>query len=221
MKNKKHVAVTASTGIARLQFVNGQTLHHWSGYGDGHVDINILIERITTSASYANISNNINNCEALIIDEIGMISSKTLECVELICRSVKGNSLVFGGIQVIAAGSFYQLPPIPSLSDEGLYAFQSGIFCKIFPHHFKLETVLHQTEMDLIKAINELCDGRPTQDTVKLIKPLKRPIQSTEQTVHMFGNNLDVKMFNHDRLDKVPGPPKNYISEDSDDKKIL
>ena len=31
-------AMTATTGMSRLQFVHGQTIHHWSGYGDGHVD---------------------------------------------------------------------------------------------------------------------------------------------------------------------------------------
>ena len=94
-----------------------------------------------------------------------MLSCKTLEAVELICRSVKGNNLTFGGIQVIAAGSFFQLPPVPSLTDEGLYAFQSENFRKIFPLHFKLESVLRQTEPDLIKAINELCDGMPSKET--------------------------------------------------------
>ena len=134
---------------------------------------------------------------------------------------MKGNSLAFDGIQVIAAGSFYQLPPVPSLNDEGLYAFQNSLFRKIFPHHFKLETVLYQTEIDLIKAINELCDGRPIPSTVKLIKSLKHPMQSTQRTVHMFGNNFDVEMFNYDSLDKLPTPQKTYQSEDSDDKKVL
>ena len=78
--------------MARLQFAKGETIHHWSGYGDGHVDIQILTERILTSASYGHICRNILECEVLVINKIGMLSAKTLESVELICRSVKGNS---------------------------------------------------------------------------------------------------------------------------------
>ena len=43
LAKRKYIAVTASTGIARLHFADGLTLHDWSGYGDGHMDINHLI----------------------------------------------------------------------------------------------------------------------------------------------------------------------------------
>ena len=36
LQKEQKVDVTASTGMARLQFANGMTIHHWSGYGDGH-----------------------------------------------------------------------------------------------------------------------------------------------------------------------------------------
>ena len=86
LQTEKKVAVTASTGMTRLQFVGGQTIHHWSGYGDGHEDIHILTERILTSTSYGDICKNILECEVLIIDEIGMLSCKTLESVGIVCR---------------------------------------------------------------------------------------------------------------------------------------
>ena len=59
--------------MARLQFSHGQTIHHWSGYSDGHLDKNTLVERILTHASYKDVKNNIQKCEYLIIDEIGLI----------------------------------------------------------------------------------------------------------------------------------------------------
>ena len=37
----------------------------------------------------------------------------------------------------------------------------------------------------------------------------------------MFGTNLDVDMFNHDKLGKLPGPKSTFKFEDSDDHKIL
>ena len=47
-----NISMTASTAMARLQFVNGQTIHSWSGYGDGYTDLNTLIERIQSHGSY-------------------------------------------------------------------------------------------------------------------------------------------------------------------------
>ena len=51
---KKAVHVTASTGIARLHFKGGQTLHHWSSYGDGHLPVDQLIQEVMISNTYEN-----------------------------------------------------------------------------------------------------------------------------------------------------------------------
>ena len=120
--------MTASTGIARLQFTSGQTIYHWCGYGTHHVNLNTLVERIKTQGAYQRVKENILSCKCLVIDEIGLISLKTFEAVEFLCRNVKQNNLLFGGIQIIAAGSFKQLPPVPSITDSGLFCFQSPLF---------------------------------------------------------------------------------------------
>ena len=73
-----------------------------------------------------------------------MIYTKTLECVELICGSVKENSFVLGGILVIATGSFYQLPLVSSLNDEWLYAFQSSIVYKNLSTPFQIGNYIKQ-----------------------------------------------------------------------------
>ena len=73
----------------------------------------------------------------------------------------------------------------------------------------------------MIKAINKLCDGMPSKETVTLLKFLSRPVPVNPQTVFVFGTNLDVDMFNHDKLEKLPGEKRTYKSEDSDDRKIL
>lgn len=84
--DKKQIAVTTSTGMSRLQFPNGDTLHHWSGYGDGHLDLNTIIGRINLNPAYKTLKENILKAEILIIDEIGLISAKMIDTVEQICR---------------------------------------------------------------------------------------------------------------------------------------
>ena len=141
--------------MARLQFLDAMTIHNWSGYGDGHIPTETLIGQILTHPGYAATKSRIEKCEVLIIDEIGLLSAKAFDAIGKICRSVKNNGLVFGGLQVIAAGSFVQLPPVPSVIDPGLFAFQSDMFAKTFPHKIHLNTVVCQDEVDLVNAINE------------------------------------------------------------------
>ena len=160
--------ITASTGIARLHFSGGQTLHHWSSYGDGHLNVNTLIQEVMHSTSYERSRINIKEADTLIIDEIGMISAKMFSEVELLCRTVKQNNLLFGGIQVIGCGSFYQLPPVPSSGDPGKFAFESEAFNQVFPHKIIFQSVHRQKELDFIRAINKLCEGNPSPRTDQL-----------------------------------------------------
>ena len=161
--------MTASTGMSQLQFFNGQTIHHWSGYGDGHTDVNTLIDRIRNHGAYRNVKMNILLCDCQVIDEIGLISQKLFKIIELICRSICNNNMFFGGVQIIAASSFKQLPPIPSFADPGRFVSRVPIFDSVFPHHMVLDEVVRQCVKDLIKAINEFCDGNRSQETLKLV----------------------------------------------------
>ena len=121
------------------------------------------------------------------------------------CRSVRKQDLIFGGIQVIGASSFIQLPPVPSSMDPGFYCFQSKHFKVVFPHRITLDEVMCQDELDLIKAINELCLGKPSIQTVALLKSLKHEIVIDEKMVYIFGTNFDVDMFIHDKLSSLHG----------------
>ena len=131
-----------------------------------------------------------------------MLSAKAFDAIELICCSVRNLEKAFGGIQLICAGSFLQLPPVPSLLDPGLFAFQSKTFSLALSHKIHLNMVIWQRDPKLTEAINELCLGRPTKKTVELIKSFKRDIPVDDSTVHMFGTNFDVEIFNHDKLQK-------------------
>ena len=76
--------------------------------------------------------------------------------------------MIFGGIQMIAGGSFLQFPPVPSLFDPGFYAFQSDKFMQTFLHRIQLDVVMWQDEQDLINVINKLCIGNPSDTSVQL-----------------------------------------------------
>ena len=169
LSKSKHVSITVTTGMARLQFLNAMTIHHWSSYGDGHIPVDTLIEHIITLTAYEETKNRILQCQVLIIEEIGLLSCKAFEAIEKICRTTCRSDLPFGGIQIIGSGSFLQLPPVPSIMDPGRYALQSDVFQYVFPHKIQLKQVVRQNEPELIAAINELAIGEPSDCTVKFL----------------------------------------------------
>ena len=205
MEKDRQTYATTSTGMARLQFSNAKTLHSWSGYGDITIDVDTLIQRIAVNPAYESVKYNILSCDTLIIDEIGMISEKMFTSVEKICQAVRNSNLIFGGIQVIGGGSFFQLSPVPSCLDAGNYCFLSDSFWRTFPHTMKLNDVMRQREKNLIQAVNELCEGKPSNETLKLISTLSRPLSSYKDVVFIFGTNFDVNFYNHVKVDELHG----------------
>ncbi|XP_021368512.1 ATP-dependent DNA helicase pfh1-like [Mizuhopecten yessoensis] len=178
-EDSKNVAVTATTGMASLHLgSNATTLHHWAGILDGRHSIEKLQELFDNDDSYSEAKKRIQITKCLIIDEISMLSAKIFNMVESVCRLVKKNNQAFGGIQVLVSGDFKQLPPVPNyrLGDEGKYCFESEIFQQTFHHHINLPKVMRQHEEDLIKAVNELCNGSPSAETLQLMKSLDRPL---------------------------------------------
>ena len=213
--------MTASTGMSRLQFQHGFTIHSWSGYGDGHIYLEQLLPELKFSALYESTRKRILDAEVLIIDEIGLLSAKIITAIEHICRYVRNSDKVFGGIQIIAAGSFVQLPPVPSVYDEGKFAFESNMFKHIFPHRITLNAVLRQKELDFIHAINDLCEGTPSPATHTLMRSLKRPLVSQAKPVHIFGTNYEVDFFNVMTLLNLQGNERVFTAHDTGDKTKL
>ena len=91
---------------------------------------------------------NILAMDVLVMDEVSMISAETFEKVNILFKSVRTSSLLFGGVQVIAVLDPRQLPPVPDVIyvDLGQFAFQSTIWGQVLPHKVILQTVYCQDE---------------------------------------------------------------------------
>src|SRR3989339_1454151 len=101
-------AITASTGIAATH-IGGMTVHSWSGIGIKTKLEKSDLNKIKTSQY---IVKRITKTKVLIIEEISMLTGDTLSMIDTVCREIKQNSKPLGGIQVILAGDFFQLPPV-------------------------------------------------------------------------------------------------------------
>jgi len=108
----KQVGVCAPTGVAAI-IVGGSTLHSFFGIGLGTGSISSILQKINKNSAA---KKRIDETDVLIIDECSMLSSDLLEKLDSVSREVRkdGNfrEEPFGGMQIIAFGDFFQLPPV-------------------------------------------------------------------------------------------------------------
>ncbi|VDI39104.1 ATP-dependent DNA helicase PIF1 [Mytilus galloprovincialis] len=215
---KKNVSIVCSTGIAATHYGNlgAQTLHKWSGIRDGRYLIEEIVHLLRTDERYTVAKSNIESVETLIIDEISMVSSKVLNQVQVLCRQIRNSPDIFGNIQVILVGDFYQLPPVSNelYGDPGNLCFRLPWFESYFPHKINLHIVHRQDEHNLITCINELEVGDPSDESVAFLQSLNRPLQDEAGSVQLFARNIDVDMFNYNKLNQIQGELQTYHSVD-------
>lgn len=147
MDAKKKVQVCACTGIAASQ-LGGKTVHSFFGLRDGRYKTKEKISKLKTDPNNLQLKKNIEETDVLIIDEISMLSSHIFHQIETIARSIRGVPSPFGGMQIVAAGDFYQLRPVPNTlsGDKGELLVEDESVKLIIPHHFILKEVHRQKE---------------------------------------------------------------------------
>lgn len=128
------VAITASTGVA-ADHIGGTTLHSLLGVG---LASEPLPDLIRTAMKNSRVRQRWRKIHVLIIDEISMIDPAFFEKADNIIRALRVTpTAFFGGIQLLVAGDFFQLPPVNTQT----FCFQSPswVFDKSFylQHSFR------------------------------------------------------------------------------------
>jgi hypothetical protein len=82
--------------------------------------------------------------------------------------------------------------------------------------------VRRQHEHDLIHAVNELCNGSPSDDTIQLLRSLDRPLDDSDSdSTKLYGTNFDVCYVNQMMLDEMDGEVSIFKSKDDGKVKLL
>ena len=184
----------------------------WAGLYDGRYDDCTLRELALQDDKYERVRQNVRKCEIVIIDEVSMLSKKDFEQMELVCRVIKDNKKVFGGIQVVACGDFYQLPPVGNAlyDDSGEFCFQSEIWKALFKHRINFDVVLRQCEEIFIKSVRETAIGSISEETDAFLKSLNRELKHPHNETHLFPRNVDAAIYNSAMLDQLETTGRTY-----------
>jgi ATP-dependent exoDNAse (exonuclease V) alpha subunit len=204
---KVPVAITASTGIAATH-MNGMTIHTWAGIGIkdflSDADLKNMKER-----KY--LKEHLENAQVLIIDEISMLHAKQLNLVNQVLKYFKESDDAFGGIQVIVAGDFFQLPPVGKNDERNRdkFCFMSDAWVEAKFRVCYLTEQHRQGDDYLNDILNAIRAQNIQQAHIQALEATRQ--QDIGDTfTRLYTHNMDVDTINYKHLNAIETDPHQF-----------
>jgi ATP-dependent exoDNAse (exonuclease V) alpha subunit len=198
----KVVAVTASTGIASTH-IDGSTIHSWAGIGiKEELIIDDLYKLKNNKFSY----DRINSADVLIIDEISMLHDYRFDMVQEVCNFIKDKNKVFGGLQVIVCGDFFQLPPVTRGKKNKHYCFNAKSWSTVnFTTCYLMKIYRQESDLHFIEILNAIRSQTLTDQHLNTLSRLVTNTKNSQKAVNLYCKNVNVDIENNSELRKLPG----------------
>ena len=158
----KRIVCACPTAVSALN-IGGQTIH--SLFQIQPRDF-IMPELLKLKAKPRNI---LNATDVLVIDEISMVAPDLLDAIDILARQARHNNEPFGGIQVVAIGDMFQLPPVITRDSEqyyesfyehkNAYFFDANVYKRADFIKYDFNMVYRQSDDDLLQNLVRLRDG--------------------------------------------------------------
>ncbi len=158
----------------------------------------------------------------LIIDEIGMVRSDYLDYIDRCLRRSTGVKKPFGGIQVIMAGDFFQIPPIVKPNEQHLfegttpYAFSSKVWNEMQKLNIVLTKSQRQGNDEHVRILDEIrVGGERTALAVRKVNIYATPYVPnlhSDVTTLCF-RNYQADNHNSYKFKQLEGESRYYKSE--------
>lgn len=158
----KRIVCACPTAVSALN-IGGQTIH--SLFQIQPRDF-IMPELLKLKAKPRNI---LNATDVLVIDEISMVAPDLLDAIDILARQARHNNEPFGGIQVVAIGDMFQLPPVITKDSEqyyeqayehkNAYFFDANVYKRAQFIKYDFNKVYRQSDDDLLKNLMRLRDN--------------------------------------------------------------
>ncbi len=218
------VAVTASTGIAATH-MNGTTIHSWSGIG---IKDEMTERDLIAIARKPFLADKLKDTAVLIIDEISMLHAKQLNLVNEVLKHVRKNDTAFGGIQVVVAGDFFQLPPVGSKGETNRekFAFMSQAWldakfhiCYLSEQHRQVSEAANGG-LDLDDILNQIRRQEVTFDAIAALEATYDQNVDIKRT-RLYTHNLNVNKINDKELAELSGEMMRFEATSIGDSKLV
>jgi hypothetical protein len=212
-------AVTASTGIASTH-IGGSTIHSWSGIG---VRERLSDYDLDWIAANERVARRIQKTSVLIIDEVSMLSARTFAMVEAVCREVRRDERPFGGLTIILAVDFFQLPPVSASREKrpqgklalpeeahSEFAFISPVWKAVKPVICYLSEQYRQEDAKFLDLLSAVRRGAVSASHRTLLATRRAPLARDGMT-QLYSHNADVDRINEAELAKLSGVARRFV----------
>ena len=163
--SKKRIVCACPTAVAALN-IGGATIH--SLFQIQPRDF-IFPEFLELKAKVRNI---LTATDVLVLDEVSMIAPDLMDAMDILARRARKNNEPFGGIQIVAIGDLFQLPPVitrdaakyyaAEYEHERAYFFDSNVYRRSNFVRFNFDLVYRQSDAQLLDKLNKLRSGDAT-----------------------------------------------------------
>lgn len=203
----KHVAVTASTGIAATH-IGGLTIHSWSGLGVkdqlSERDIDLLAARDKLVKRFI-------NTDVLVVDEVSMLNGQFLNLLNIIAKRLRSSQAPFGGMQIVLVGDMFQLPPVNRSGQAIDFAHCSDAWQELNPDICYLAEQHRQTGGGLLELLEALRAGELQDFHYDILRErIGVEPDDTEVLTRLYAHNADVDSINAAHLEDLEGYTGTY-----------
>ncbi len=219
----KNMVITAPTGVAAIN-AGGVTLHSFFQLplgpfvpGSEHLQGgNRSQYRLSKEKKTI-----LKNLDLLVIDEISMVRADTLDAIDSTLCRYRGNSLPFGGVQLLMIGDLHQLPPVAKREEwsllkqyyDSVYFFSSRALARSAFICIELNHIYRQTDEVFINILNQLRENR--LDAFSLSELNRRYIEDyipidDQGYITLTTHNATAESLNESRLQGLAGK-KTYL----------
>ena len=222
----KKMAITAPTGVAAMN-AGGTTLHalFWLPFGVFIEDYPLQWEDkdqfiynkhrlFSTIKLTKNRRAILQELELLVIDEVSMVRSDTLDAIDVILKSVRRDMRPFGGVQVLFIGDLYQLPPVVQdrewqvLRDyyTSPFFFDAKVFKQQTPVLIELQKIYRQQDSTFIDILNKIRNNETSNDDLEALNAHYKPDfvpPAGEQYITLTSHNRLADQINQEKLESL------------------
>ncbi len=207
---KKKIIVLAPTGVAAIN-IKGETIHSFFGFKP-----DITLKKVKKLSKKRPGSSVYKNIDAIVIDEISMVRSDLLDCVDKFLRlnGPDGNR-PFGGVQMIFIGDLYQLPPVVTGAEKEIfkrhyksqYFFDSKVFAELPVEFVELEKIYRQTDGGFIHLLNSIRNNTVTEEQIRELNNRvgETSLNKAPYSIRLTTTNKMAREINAEELEKLGG----------------
>ncbi|HEY0298706.1 MAG TPA: helix-turn-helix domain-containing protein [Arachidicoccus sp.] len=159
----------------------------------------------------------IRELELLIIDEVSMVRSDTLDAIDEVLRHVRQRpGLPFGGVQMLYIGDLFQLPPVVQNHETRLlseyyaspFFFDALALKDVQPLYLELKKVYRQSNEQFIQLLNRVRNNEVDNEDLQQINSFYNPDFNPgkeENYITLTSHNAIAERINQQALKELPG----------------